>query len=193
MSPAEDTQEAGRKGAYRAKLWLEATTRVEVPWVVYENSAHLRFRRPDGSEKRFDLGGHFRGRDTRPFFAEVKNYRTEGSQAADYIRYLADCYCATLHFGDDRRTEFMWITWHPFSATKWAHLCGDWSTVRSAVDANVEWLDDEPIDDELCRIVAKRLWLVVLSERQRRELVPTPEMIAHVRAIEVERDMSRDV
>jgi hypothetical protein len=193
MSPAEDSQEDGRIGVYRAKHWLESTTRVDVPWVVYEHSANVTITRPDGSIKKFDLGGYFRGGDLAgvPFFAEVKNYTTDGAQGTEYPKYLADCYCAVEQGGVDRQFEYMWITWHPFSQTKWQKLC-TWQEVRSAVEANDAYLNGEPIDDERCRTVAKRLWLIVLSERQRTELVPTPEMVGRIRQIEVQRQLSQE-
>lgn len=193
MCPAEDSQEDGRDGVYRAKQWLESTTRLEVPWVVYENSPMVTTTRPDGSTKKFDLGGYFRGGDlaAAPFFAEVKNYTTVGAQGTEYPKYLADCYFAT-GAGPDRRTEFMWITWHPFSLTTWRKLC-TWEEVRAALEANDAWLNGEQIDDERCRTVAKRLWLIVLSERQRTELVPTPEMVGKIRQFEVERQLSTEI
>jgi hypothetical protein len=80
----EETQEKGRKGAHRAKEWLEATTRVSVHWVNPEPYAvaQLSFtwanESPDFS---FDLGGVLMGDELagQEFLAEVKFYPIAGA------------------------------------------------------------------------------------------------------------------
>ena len=60
----------------------------------------------------------------------------------------------------------MWITWHPFSQTKWNQLCTA-AEVRSAVTAHkAKYCKDGDVDDGLCADLAGRLWLIVLSDRQ---------------------------
>lgn len=191
---AEESHETGREGAYRAKVWLESTTRLAVPWTSYdlETAPYLRILRPDGTAHRFDLAGHFldSAMGGRRFLAEVKNYTLAGAQGAQYARYLADCYYATLQFGRDYPLEFMWITWHPFRVTNWTSLCGDKRVVRAAISDHSHHLCGRDIDDEFCEAVADRLWLIVLSTRQERDLVPTSEMVAHIRSIEIRRALS---
>lgn len=166
----EVAQEAGRDGVRRAKRWLERTGRVDVYWTVYEHPSMLTVTRPGSSYRSFDLGGVIRGGDLdgHQLFAEVKNYTSASDQPNLYGDYLANAYCKML---EDRRKlyQFMWITWHPFSLNKWAELCKP-SEVRQQISKRQpEWLgSDASVDTELCRIVADRLWLIVLSEKQER-------------------------
>jgi len=192
MSPSEETQEAGRLGTYRAKRWLECTTRVvAIPWVVYEAPAMLAFARPDGRYGHFDLAGYFLSGQFkhRPLYVESKAYSSPGHQGDMYVKYLADCYYATLAFGVDRQAEFMWLTWHPFGAlSRWSELCSA-SSIRDALSIHESHLAGEEVDDELCEQVASRLWIVVLHERQEHHLVPSAEMVALVRQVEIARQL----
>ncbi len=178
----EEAQEIGREGVRRAKEWLERTGRVDVYWTVYEQPAMLTVKPPGGGDKSFDMGGVIRGGDLNgnQFYAEVKKYSTEGKQPKMYGDYLANCYCRLL---DDpaKPYEFMWITWHPFSQTKWAKLCG-WTEVQEAVQARKdEWLGSaNEVDEAHCKLTASRLWLIVLSDQQER-LGMSDEMLGELR------------
>lgn len=166
----EESHEAGRKGVRRAKEWLERTGRVDVFWTAYEQPEMLTIKRPGGGARAFDLGGVIRGGELtgRLFYAEVKKYSSVGGQSAMYGDYLANCYCATLA-EPDKQYEFMWITWHPFDQTKWTRLI-EWEEVASALQSRtLDWLGrGAVVDDEVCRLTAERLWLIVLSDRQER-------------------------
>ena len=178
----EDAQETGRDGVQRAKGWLERTGRVDVYWTVYEHSAMLAVQRPGGGARSFDLGGVILGGDLdgHQFFAEIKKYSGIGNQGKMYGDYLANCYCMILQ---DRAKsyEFMWITWHPFNQSRWMRLC-EWGEVRDEVSKREnEWLGSGcSVDEDLCKLVADRLWLIVLSDQQER-LVMSDEMLGEIR------------
>lgn len=178
--------QSGFDGARRAKEWLEATTRVQVPWVVPEPHAvrKLTFHWADAGRTTFsyDIGGRFMGEDleAQEFVAEVKNYKGAGDQSELYVAYLAKCYRAYQE-RDDRCDNFMWITWAPFSVKKWQQLCSC-EEVFEAVVRHREKALGEPdlakaqaaVDKSCCEEVARRLWIIVLSERQE-SLVVTRE------------------
>ena len=164
----ETTHQIGQEGVERARAWLEKTGRVQVNYTVYEVGVtpFLTFRNATGGEFSFDVCGILdldEGKAT--FYGEVKKYSEVGSQPDDYTEYLAKCYRATyLH---ENPYHFMWITWHPFSQTKWSKLCTA-PEVRAAVDKyKPRYCDeDQEVDDDLCEKIADRLWLIVLSDRQ---------------------------
>jgi hypothetical protein len=56
MSPAEETQEQGRRGVLDVKRWLEATLRFNLDYDVYTNTVRTTLPTLDG-QKRFDLKG----------------------------------------------------------------------------------------------------------------------------------------
>ncbi|MFD3848727.1 hypothetical protein ACFWVB_22880 [Streptomyces microflavus] len=165
----------GEEGARRAKHWLDATTRANARWVNPNPTAipKLTFEWAQGSTFSYDLGGILIGGDLdgQEFLVESKFYQTDGDQGTLYVEYLAKCYRAYVT-RPDRCDNFMWITWHPFSLKKWAKLCSE-GEVRSAVLAypekalgcEVEEAASQ-VDDEACKAVAERLWLILLSERQ---------------------------
>jgi len=129
----------------------------------------------------FDLGGLLLGGDFagQEFLAEVKFYVSASDQGEHYTSYLAKCYCA-LAARPDRCDNFMWVTWSPFSIKKWRDLC---STVeiesavlkhkRRALGTEAEDAALAALDKDLCAAVSKRLWLIVLSERQEKLVVST--------------------
>jgi len=175
----EETQEKGRKGAHRAKEWLEATTRVSVHWVNPEpySVAKLSFTWANGApDFSFDLGGVLMGDELagQEFLAEVKFYPIAGAsdQGTLYREYLAKCYRAFVT-RPDRCNNFMWITWAPFLVTKWTELCSP-KEVKSAViehcERTLNIIDEteasSAVDLGVCTMVAEKLWLIVLSERQ---------------------------
>jgi hypothetical protein len=180
--PAEKSQETGREGVFRAKQYLESTTHLQLPWTAYDHESMCKRQRLDGSKKVYDLAGFFLGRRRHPLLVEAKKYSVVGSQGSMYTEYLADIYSITARARQndmDDDAEFMWVTWHPFSQNSWAKLT-DHEYVRDAVREHAERLKlpagegGVEIDDDLCRLVSRRLWLLVLSDRQH-ELVLSPE------------------
>lgn len=170
MATAEANHEAGRRGVMQVKGWLEATTHLTMQWNVYDNTAICSRPRLDGGIKRYDLLGQFIGERQRPAVVEVKAYNTVGGQAAEYVEFLANAYSTTAWeiatLGDDTKTEFIWVTTHPFSQTKWAELTSR-SELAKAVETHREWLGkDHTVDEDLLVTVASRLWLLVRHERQ---------------------------
>ena len=172
----------GEDGVERARAWLEKTGRVHVNFTVYEVGAtpFLMFTDTTGREYSFDMGGLLildEGKAT--FYGEVKKYSGVGSQSEEYTEYLAKCYRATSE--DGRPYHFMWITWHPFSQTKWSRLCTA-AEVRTAVSVHKTNYcgDGQDIDEDLCADLAARLWLIVLSDRQE-GLSMSDEMLGELR------------
>lgn len=179
MSPVvsgEETQEKGREGAQRAKVWLDSTTRANVRWVNADRIAvkKLTFPWAENSQRKFsfDLAGHLIGGelDGQEFFVESKFYDKPHDQAKLYREYLAKCYRAFLH-RPERCDHFMWITWAPFLVESWDELCST-EFVEKAVRQHWAKLcpDGRPTepdpDTETCAEVAGRLWIIILSQRQ---------------------------
>ncbi|WP_189236902.1 hypothetical protein [Planomonospora parontospora] len=190
----EETQEAGRIGARRAKKWLEATTRANAPWVNPVGAAKLKFPWANASTFSFDLGGLFRGEELEglEFLAESKYYHRAYDQNALYREYLAKCYRA-FSILPQRCDVFLWITWSPFMVTRWDEIRTP-EFVRECVRTHQEKVfgvttsDGEPdIDEETCKEVSKRTWLVFLSTEQE-QLVPTKPSRQVVEAFIVGRD-----
>ncbi len=187
----EQLHALGADGARRAKLWLEATTRANVHWRNPEPLAvpKLTFNWVGDGSFSYDLGGTLSGGavDGQEFLAECKMYANASDQGSLYDEYLAKCYCAYLA-RPDRCDNFIWITWSAFATTTWAELCTA-GRVRSSVLRHAarcfaltgEETPEALIDDEACREVAERLWIIVLSERQERHLVLAPEHQALIR------------
>jgi len=127
-----------------------------------------------GATFSYDLGGLLIGDelDGQEFLAEVKYYKQVGRQAEMYDEYLAKCYRA-YELRPDRCNNFMWITWCPFSISKWQNLlsCDE---VFAAVVRHGALALGEPdptkapaiVDRSRCDDVAQRLWLIVLSDKQ---------------------------
>jgi len=183
----EQAHDKGRAGALRAKRWLEATTRANVPWINPDPVAvpKLTFPWPDPRSKpfSFDIGGTLIGGEVanQEFLAESKHYANAYDQTTMYNEYLAKCYVAR-QLRPDRCDNFMWITWSAFGTTVWADLMSA-ERVRKAVLGECKRVlaVDDPADaeskvnDGLCADVADRLWIIVLSERQEKHLVLTAE------------------
>lgn len=169
MSTAEQNHELGREGVFRVKAWLEATTHLSMPWNVYDNTAVCTRTRLDGGVKRYDLRGQFIGERQRPAVVEAKAYTTVGGQAAEYTEFLANAYSTTAHeiaTVGDTETEFIWVTTHPFSQSKWPHLTGR-AELAAAVEIHRDCLGaNHEINQDLLVTVASRLWLLVRHERQ---------------------------
>jgi hypothetical protein len=168
----EEIHALGIEGARRAKVWLEATTRVHAPWVNPSGVEKLTFAWANGTSFSFDLGGSLRGEDLagKEFFAESKFYKEPGDQGTSYREYLAKCYRAYSSL-PNRCDVFMWITWSPFLVQSWPKLRTP-AFVREAVVQHAERVfgagGAEEISDETCTEVANRLWLFVMSEELER-------------------------
>lgn len=180
----EETHELGREGARRAKAWLEATTRAQVHWLNPEAAVKLSFDWTAGGTFSFDLGGILRGEDLdkKEFFAESKFYRNPGDQGSLYNEYLAKCYRA-YELRPDRCDVFMWITWSPFSMTRWGDLRTE-AMVKECVERESQRVlgsNGDAVSETHCREVSERLWLLVLSEHHEK-LVPTRDHRAIVEA-----------
>jgi hypothetical protein len=179
MATAEANHELGRAGVFRVKGWLEATTHLTMPWNVYDHTAVCTRTRLDGGVKRYDLLGQFIGESQRPAVVEAKAYTGVGGQAAEYIEFLANAYSTTAHdiaTVGDTKTEFIWVTTHPFSQSKWSQLTSR-AELEAAVNAHPEWLgDDHVVDQDLLVTVASRLWLLVRHERQSEISLTTSEL-----------------
>lgn len=53
--------------------------------------------------------------------------------------------------------------------------------ISQAVDESSHLGDSATVDEDLCRVVAQRLWLIVLQEKQEHHLTLGEEMAARVR------------
>ena len=178
----ETTHGIGQDGVERARTWLEKTGRVQVSFTVYEVGAvpFLTFSTTTGDQFSFDMGGLLNlDEGGVRFYGEVKKYSVVGAQPQEYTEYLAKCYRATSTH--EHPYHFMWITWHPFSQTKWSQLCTA-TEIRAAVASHKTKYcgDDQDIDEDLCDELADRLWLIVLSKRQE-SLSMSDEMLGELR------------
>ena len=174
--PGELIQKLGEEGARRAKLWLDATTRVSASWSVYDEygASKLKFPWPNGGKGfSYDLGGvlHGGGLDKQNFLVECKKYSSD-NQGPAFDKFLAQSYVMlkTYPFMAD---QIMWITWHPFRIKSWNVLHAV-ESIETALVAHGERVfgtkveDDvkAQIDAEVVRDLAERIWVIVLSDRQ---------------------------
>jgi hypothetical protein len=178
---AESTHLQGMEGAYAVKRWLESTTYLELPFNAYEDEAQCALARLDGEIKRYDLSGYFLGDNRRPVVVESKSYTTVGHQAEEHKEHLANAYSTTAWdiktVGDTKR-EYIWVTTHPFAQNKWPRLMSH-QEINAALELHPKVLNGEKIDEELVRVVASRLWLLVMHERQE-QLALTRDELQHV-------------
>ncbi|WP_344282094.1 hypothetical protein [Actinomadura napierensis] len=174
---AEGTQHLGLEGALAVKTWLESTTYLELPFNAYEDEPMCTLMLRDGSRKRYDLLGHFLD-ERRPVVVESKRYTTPGHQGNDFTEFLANAYSATSHdlvtVGDVRR-EYIWVTTHPFSQTKWKGLTQP-DEMRAALKTHSQLLAGEEIDEDRLRLVVSRLWLLVMHEKQKKLMLNRSEL-----------------
>lgn len=167
---AEAAHEKGRKGVILTKRWLESTTHLELPSDAYDFAPECRVTCLDGSKKLFDLKGWF-FKNKRTVWVENKAVSGERKQPQQYPLFLAIAYSATAHEiktgGADPRWEFMWVTTHPFTLPSWTTLTKP-SSIRKALEGpGSSLLNGEPIDEDILKLVADRIWLLVLNERQK--------------------------
>lgn len=176
----EAVQEVGRDGVTEAKRWLEATTRVHLPFNSYEMTSQCTLPLLGDGAKCFDLRGHFFETGNNAF-VEVKKYSSAHDQGALFKTFLAEAYSATARHWQtvaDPLYEFMWVTWHPFSQ-------GDWSTLlsadflRSAVIGHPELRDGQAVDETVIQTLASRTWILVLHDKQK-VLRPADNEIAKI-------------
>ncbi|MFJ1581740.1 hypothetical protein ACIOC1_00180 [Streptomyces sp. NPDC088197] len=181
--PGEEAHLVGAEAVQRVKRWLEGTMRVSQSYTNTDGAWAKKLTRhwPHGNKKQFsfDLGGVMRGGewDGQMFCAEVKWRKNASDQGTEYRSFLAKCYVALSEeymLGD----HYMWITWAPFRANDWDKLTTP-ESIKEAVlleAPRVLGVDDplqaaDMISDDLLRELARRLWLVVMSEKQEK-LVP---------------------
>ena len=89
----EELHQQGEDGVHRAKVWLEATTRITRAWAVYDETAveKLAFPWPHRQQGySSDLGGILFGGefDNQFFLAECKQYKDAGDQGTHYDKPL---------------------------------------------------------------------------------------------------------
>ena len=157
---------------HEIKEWLEATTRFAFSFTVWDNEMVCTRPCPDGTMKAFDLEGNTvdePGVRPRPVSVECKKYSDVGGQAAGYREFLAVAYASTAHVietmkGDAER-EFLWVTYHPFSQSRWKELLTV-SHLRECVEEHSSLLNGAKIDDDLLATVAGRIGVMVVGQRQ---------------------------
>lgn len=169
VATGEEIHAIGADGAQRAKRWLEGTTRVLHVWMNPEDAPKLTFNWATTGSYSFDLGGSLQGGEfhNKNFYAEVKKYASAGDQGTEYRKYLGKCYLA-LKQQPAMCDHFMWITWAPFSISKWPQLMTAEYVKECVIKYSVKVLGAAGAtpDDAACQGVADRLWLIVLSDRQ---------------------------
>jgi hypothetical protein len=180
---AEGIQRDGEIGLDFTKRWLESTTWIELPFDVYANETVCTMERLDGKVKRYDAFGTIHTAPPTPLLVENKAYNSAGGkQAKDYWEFLANAYSITakkLQAGRDSRFEFMWVTTHPFEQTDWNELTSP-ARVLEALEKDPEACGSAP-DTNLVSMVAERLWLLVLHDKQS-NLMLSPSELSDVEA-----------
>ena len=190
----------GADGAHRAKLWLEATTRVKASWLNTDPNAagRLEFDWPHGGTQfSFDVGGILHGGDLsgQMFVVESKKYSGDSDQGSHYRSFLAKCYVTRRDYGR-LADQFMWITWHPFNVKTWESLCSEEKVAEGVLSEHQRVFGTQSDDDakvlldrDLVGDVASRLWLLVLSDKQEK-LVISKKHRALITAHEIENGAS---
>ena len=182
--PGEINHQIGADGTRRAKAWLDATTRVESSWTVEDafSISRLEYDWPYGGQKfSFDLGGVLSGGEFHKamFVAESKKYSAPADQGDHYDDWLAKCYVMKMT-NQPCADHFMFITWNPFRANSWQDLVTPKAItaglLREKNRKRVFNVDQEEaarsmIDQGLLEDVARKLWLIVLSDKQERLVI----------------------
>lgn len=197
MTAGEQQHEIGREGVYAAKAWLDATLRVRITATVYDAPSRVQMPPVAGPVRAFDLVGDLydeHGELGSPLLVESKYVTSDGSQLQKYNRFLANCYsvtCRALDDSMDHGTEFMWLTWHPFGTlADWGTRCEPETVARAVRDHQQEVLGSRPIDTEIIKLIAGRLFLVVVPQRHR-QLIMGDEVLVAIRQIEAARALER--
>lgn len=171
MVAGERQHEAGRQGVFAVKRWLESTTRFNVPWDVYGAWQQTSVPLLGGSARSYDLAGQLVAEDGTvgaPFYAEVKNYRSASGQYPLYQEFVAVSYsamCQAMTPGLDPETEFMWVTWHPFSQGKFLQL-HEVEEIEAACEKFPLLLGGNAFRHDVAETLSKRLWVLVVNRRQ---------------------------
>lgn len=126
-----------------------------------------------GNAFSYDLGGVFYGGDLdhQSFLVECKKYAND-NQGTEFDKFLAQSY-VTLQKYPHLADNFLWITWTPFRIKKWSELYST-SAIKTAILAEKERIfgtvssveAQGEIDHEIVEDLAKRIWVIVLSDRQ---------------------------
>lgn len=168
----ETAQRLGYEGLHEIKEWLEATTRFAFTYTVWDSESMCTRACPNGTKKTLDLEGNTVGKPgdrPRPVSVECKKYTTVGGQADAYREFLAVAYASTVHtmgtMGQDEERDFLWVTYHPFSQTKWSKLL-TLKHLRGCVQQYDSLLDGTDIDDDVLALVATRISVMVVGQRQ---------------------------
>ncbi|MEJ7742886.1 MAG: hypothetical protein WKF73_10235 [Nocardioidaceae bacterium] len=168
----ETAHRIGYEGLHEIKEWLEATTRFAISYTVWDSEPMCTRECPDGTMKALDLEGNTVGKPgerPRPVSVECKKYTTVGGQAESYREFLAVAYANTVHtinsMGGDAERQFLWVTYHPFSQTRWNEL-ETMTHLRECVEEYDTLLKGAKIDDDLLAKVAKRISVMVVGQRQ---------------------------
>ena len=192
--PGELYQKIGEDGARRAKLWLDATTRVMSTWSVYDRFGvpRLLYPWPEGGKAySYDIGGLFFGGDLhqQSFLVECKKYSND-NQGGHFDKFLAQSY-VTLKTHPQLADHFLWITWHPFRITTWNDLASEENICAALVKEKSRIFGDVTDDVALASIdraivtdLVNRVWVIVLSDKQE-TLVISREDRAEVMKIRV--------
>lgn len=186
----EEAHAKGADGARRAKLYLEGTSRAMVPWVNPDPIAVPKLTFPwidDSSPFSFDLGGTLLGEGLagQEFLAECKMYKAALDQLQHYTKFLAQCYRA-LTLRPERCDNFLWITWAAFGSTVWDDLTKLDRVVGAVQQYAHKAAIDGQIDNDLCKAVAERVRILVLSEWHE-ALIPTREHLGVIRKYDTEK------
>jgi len=176
----EANQKKGRRGAVLAKRWLDRSTRVSAdllnPDGVAERKLTLKkahYVNPQ-SVFSFDLGGRFRDGELegQEFLAECKNYDDGSDLGSEYRSFLAHCYRAVT-IEHQMADQFFWIAYAPHGVTKWKTLTSAVEVKASVLHTSERDVNFEPgedpqqlFSDDIAEEVSKRLWILILSEKQ---------------------------
>lgn len=168
----ETAQRIGYEGLHEIKEWLEATTRFAFSYTVWDSEPMCTRECLDGTRKALDLEGNTVGKPgerPRPVSVECKKYTTVGGQAEGYREFLAVAYANTAYTidsgGVDAERNFLWVTYHPFSQSKWSELLTV-SHLRECVEEYDSFLAGQKVDDDLLATVAQRVSVMVVGQRQ---------------------------
>jgi hypothetical protein len=170
-SDAEFTQELGREGVAIIKRWLEATTFIELPFDAYHHKKEVTILYP-GGKKKLDLGGHYLTGRKSPVFVECKRYSSPGRQHKEFRRLLAIAYGNVQREREiyedpkyDSNAHYIWVTFNPFAQDNWSNLETHGELVRG-LNENPDVHSGEAPDDDLTRIVADRITVLVFNKKQ---------------------------
>jgi hypothetical protein len=181
---SEAAHEKGRAGVFATKAWLESTTHISLGFDAYDFPRACTVQCLNDEFQTFDLYGKFLSRKAS-LYVEVKSYDTVGHQPAAFQEFLAIAYSATARDFDklgDERAEFMWVTTHPFAQSNWTKLTGRETIANAIRNDTTGLLNGEDVNEEILDLLAKRVWLLVLNERQH-ELALTRTELAMVQSV----------